>query len=673
MKRTMNIKDFFASSTIRLGGAARRAAAVLLVTVLTAVTAWAETETVSGITAYTASHDGATLTKDGDNYTLTMPDADVTAADVFSMQTTTETKGLAAGWNWFSTYCEITLDDMKDALVYALAGASVTIQSKTQNTTYNGRRWTEQLSWDVAQMYLIKVKDFCEISLEGNPIDPAEHPVTIIEEGDNWIGFPFAQNMSVANAFAGFAVEGDIVISQTASACYSNGAWKGTLKNLESGQGYIYKSAATEDRTFTYPVEGGADSGSNDSYNGDSHGPVFDYHDYQFNRPLVAAIMIDGQYVTTADSNLDEMEVVAFANGECRGNRFTLTNRYVENSGEPYPVLGGMPIYYDNEGGEEVSFLLYANGIEYTDCEILYGSDPLTINTGEDHVEGWMNPENPIILSFTTPAVYLELSDTGANADAIEENNNCRANVTLQDRTLWKDGAWNTLCLPFSMTAEQVTAQLAPSALMELDVTSTYDGKQTGFDAADGTLYLYFKDATTITAGKPYLIKWSNDDDWDNPDFTDVTISNVDPNEQKTVSADGKLSFIGNFSPVTLDGGDNTKLYLGVSTNDNGTPDDDSDDYQQSTLYYPNADMTINAFRAYFHVDLGTNSLVKTRLFFGDGDNTEANGIKDIVNSQLSNSKSDEAWYDLSGRRISVPSVLPKGVYINKGKKVIIK
>ena len=41
----------------------------------------------------------------------------------------------------------------------------------------------------------------------------------------------------------------------------------------------------------------------------------------------------------------------------------------------------------------------------------------------------------------------------------------------------------------------------------------------------------------------------------------------------------------------------------------------------------------------------------------------------EMVNGQTSNGK----WYDLSGRRISVPSVLPKGVYIKDGKKVVVK
>jgi len=30
-------------------------------------------------------------------------------------------------------------------------------------------------------------------------------------------------------------------------------------------------------------------------------------------------------------------------------------------------------------------------------------------------------------------------------------------------------------------------------------------------------------------------------------------------------------------------------------------------------------------------------------------------------------------WYDLSGRRISASSTLPKGIYIHNGRKFIVK
>ena len=167
----------------------------------------------------------------------------------------TQTIPLVAGWNWFSTNVEIGLDNLKAALVEALPGATnIVISSNTQNTTYNGSRWRGQLnSLDVSQMYMIKVPVDCEISLEGMPIDPAEHPVTI-KPDENWIGFPGSQEMSVSDAFAGFAVERDMIISQTGFAVFNGTIWRGTLTTLEPGKGYIYKSKATNEKTFTFPI-----------------------------------------------------------------------------------------------------------------------------------------------------------------------------------------------------------------------------------------------------------------------------------------------------------------------------------------------------------------------------------------------------------------------------------
>jgi len=590
--------------------------------------------------------------------------------------TTIETKELAAGWNWFSTNCDITLDDLKAALVEALPGTSITIQSQAGNTKYNcnNNRWTGRLySLDVVQMYMIQVNASCDITLEGMPINPAEHPITI-HNGDNWIGFPFAQSMSVANAFAGFAVNGDVIISQTASACYSNGAWKGTLKYLEPGQGYIYKSAASGDRTFAYPGEGGDDSGSNDSFNGQSHWEDFDYHSYQYNRPVVAAIMIDGQYVTADDYDLDDMEVAAFVGEDCRGNRFTLTDRYVENDDEQYPVLDGMPVYYDTSG-QEVTFRLYANDIEYTNCEILYEGTATDINTGDVHVEGWMDPEHPIILSFISPAVDLVLSDTGANADAIEQNNNRRANVTLQGRTLYKDGSWNTLCLPFDVTLSG----------------STLDGAEarrlTEASISGATLNLTFSDPVEeLKAGVPYIIKWEKtdgyvDDDAHNivsPAFSSVTVNkephNYDSNAETDLNyaTDARVRFIGTYKNLTFSTDDSNILMMGG----------------ENKLYYPQPDLTtdpdnpkyptIGACRAYFKIgDDINNARQLTAFHFGFGDGSDETGIREAVPLNDKGQMINDKWYDLQGRLIVNGKLsngkLPKGLYIHNGKKVVVK
>ena len=91
------------------------------------------------------------------------------------------------------------------------------------------------------------------MTLTGTPINPAEHPITI-RNGFNWIGFPLNENKTLTNAFSGFAVNGDMVISQFGSATYNGSTWRGSLNTLEPGKGYMYKSNVQGDRVFTFPI-----------------------------------------------------------------------------------------------------------------------------------------------------------------------------------------------------------------------------------------------------------------------------------------------------------------------------------------------------------------------------------------------------------------------------------
>ena len=163
---------------------------------------------------------------------------------------------LSAGTNWLSFNVEITLEELKAALIEALPGTSITIKSRTQNIAYNPNthRWMGTLnSLDLTQTYMVSVSTDCEIMLTGSPINFTEYSITI-SNGANWIAFPFTESMSVSEAFAGFAINGDVIKSRSTNSSYINGQWRGGLNNLEPGQGYIYKSNATEDRIFTFPV-----------------------------------------------------------------------------------------------------------------------------------------------------------------------------------------------------------------------------------------------------------------------------------------------------------------------------------------------------------------------------------------------------------------------------------
>ncbi len=163
---------------------------------------------------------------------------------------------LSAGWNWFSTNLDITLDDLKAALVSTLPGTNISINSQgVGSTTYANNRWRGTLTaLDLSQMYMINVTADCEMTLVGVPIDPSVHPVTIHPDF-NWMAFPLSQGMTLTNVFEGFAVNGDMVISQAeGSSTYTN-RWRGTLSTLEPGRGYMYKSTVTVgDRVFTFPI-----------------------------------------------------------------------------------------------------------------------------------------------------------------------------------------------------------------------------------------------------------------------------------------------------------------------------------------------------------------------------------------------------------------------------------
>ena len=82
-------------------------------------------------------------------------------------------------------------------------------------------------------------------------------------------------------------------------------------------------------------------------------------------------------------------------------------------------------------------------------------------------------------------------------------------NVTLSGRTIYVDGDWNTLTLPFSLTA----AEIAASPLAELTIKEL-NGSTSGLDG-NGKLTLNFANATEIEAGKPYIARWKSDAEYD--------------------------------------------------------------------------------------------------------------------------------------------------------------
>ena len=170
--------------------------------------------------------------------------------------TTTQTIALEGGnVKWVSFNVDITLDNLKASIEEALSSTDeAIIKSKNQTLTYKRGRWSGQLTeLNLAQMYLIKVSSSCEIAVTGMPIDATTLTATLTP-GVNYIAYPYNTSIATADLFDGFVIDNDAVKSKNQTYTYKRGRWSGQLTTLEPGNGYIYNSAGTSDRTFVYPT-----------------------------------------------------------------------------------------------------------------------------------------------------------------------------------------------------------------------------------------------------------------------------------------------------------------------------------------------------------------------------------------------------------------------------------
>ena len=164
---------------------------------------------------------------------------------------------LSQGWSWWSTNLDITLEQLEDAIAAAVGTTgTATIKSKSGSITYANGQWRQSgsttMTLDIRQMYKIQTSTACQITLTGIPVEPSDYEITI-NPGNNWIGFPCGESMSVTDAFSGLhPVNGDVIKSKGGSSIYQGTGWRGNVEILIPGQGYIYQSKATESKTFTY-------------------------------------------------------------------------------------------------------------------------------------------------------------------------------------------------------------------------------------------------------------------------------------------------------------------------------------------------------------------------------------------------------------------------------------
>lgn len=241
-----------------------------------------------------------------------------------------------------------------------------------------------------------------------------------------------------------------------------------------------------------------------------------------------------------------------------------------------------------------------------------------------------------IIVTVEVPKAKNYTLDETKTDNVIETYEN--ANVTLQ-RTL-EASHWNSFCVPFALNKDQVTQYFGEGTQLR-----TYEGNC-------NNNIVYFATVDNIEAGKPYIMKPGNAV-VQNPTFEEVSMVATGLDENGNPQAVGDASTVqmkGIYNHVTLVQ-DKTNIYIGAG----------------NKFYYP-ADAEacqMNGLRAYFIVPEGTD-IKKLRANL-DGATTSLGEIFDTE-------ESNAPVYNLQGQCVGNSlSTLKSGIYVQNGKKVVVK
>lgn len=265
----------------------------------------------------------------------------------------------------------------------------------------------------------------------------------------------------------------------------------------------------------------------------------------------------------------------------------------------------------------------------------------------EDYYASWTGSAQSVTFTTTqqTHATQIIVTVKTAKSYTLDETKkdnvieDCAyANVTLQ-RTL-EASHWNSFCVPFALDKDQVTQYFGEGTQLR-----TYEGR------CENNI-VYFATVENLEAGKPYIMKPGNAV-VKNPTFEGVSMVATGLDKNGNPQAVGDASTVqmkGIYNHVTLVQ-DKTNIYIGAG----------------NKFYYP-ADAEacqMNGLRAYFIVPEGTD-IKKLRANL-DGATTSLGEIFDTE-------ESNTPVYNLQGQCVGNSlSTLKSGIYVQNGKKVVVK
>lgn len=346
------------------------------------------------------------------------------------------------------------------------------------------------------------------------------------------------------------------------------------------------------------------------------------------------------------------------ANIPCRGTYYKFEpakdgtlNVYVRQAADS-------PLYLVDETGKPQKSTDYkaGNDAAFTEgTDVSYTIDKLAacrygfdVKAGKTYVL-FQNNETLGFYGFTfgassTEATNVSISQT--DGYTYEAKNN--ATVTLTKPL--KAGVWNAICLPFSMTEQQVRNAFGEDARIAEFKKVDESGKKA---VASFGMHYY----QLITAGKPCLIKPSLVNDT----YTIKGVT-IDAEQALTIAdSNKKFDFVGTYAPTIMPANSH---FLG--SND-------------GKLYYITTAKNISGLKAFLK-PVENNSGAKLSIAFDstvndqDNNTTGIEAIKDYTDKEAANSSANKGIYNINGQFVGTnPAILPQGIYVKNGKKFIVK
>jgi len=230
---------------------------------------------------------------------------------------------------------------------------------------------------------------------------------------------------------------------------------------------------------------------------------------------------------------------------------------------------------------------------------------------------------------------YQAATVTSSNTlDEVTVNSfNAQNDVDVQLKRTLSPEYWNTFCVPFTISADVIEEKFGAGTQV------------CTFGSMNGNV-MNFAHSTSIEAGKPYIVKPTKE--VVDPTFTGV---NIEATAAKQVGANG-FFMQGIYSVKTDLTTDGTNLFLGDG----------------NKFYKPLGTTTakMKGMRAFFIVPQGTNfAALRANI---DGATTAIDELTTVVEQPT-----DNRIYNLQGEFVGTSFEGLHGVYVQNGKKVLVK